>query len=182
MEKNVCVFLADGFEEVEGLTVVDLLRRAGAMVTTVSMTEDYTVHGAHGIDVIADQIFADTDFEETDMLVLPGGMPGTLSLAKHEGLGELLAEFDEKNKYIAAICAAPSILGKYGMLEGKKATSHPSKENELPGAFVVHEPVVNAGNIITSRGVGTAIEFSLELVRILFDSAQAEEISRAIVY
>lgn len=182
MGKNVCVFLADGFEEVEALTVVDILRRSGAMVTTVSVTEDYTVRGAHGIDVIADQVFSDTDFEYTDMLVLPGGMPGTLSLSEHEGLGELLAEFDQKNRYIAAICAAPSILGKYGMLEGRKATSHPSKEKELPGAFVVREPVVTSGNIITSRGVGTAIEFSLELVKILFDSAEAEEISKAIVY
>ena len=129
------------------------------MVTTVSVTEDYTVRGAHGIDVIADQVFSDTDFEYTDMLVLPGGMPGTLSFSEHEGWGELLA--DQKNRYIAAICAAPSILGKYGMLEGRKATSHPSKEKELPGAFVVREPVVTSGNIITSR-VGTAIEFSLE--------------------
>lgn len=182
MSKEVCVFLADGFEEVEGLTVVDILRRAGASVTTVSVTEDYTIHGAHGIDVIADQVFSGMDCEEADMIVLPGGMPGTLSLAGHEGLGELLARFDEQNRYIAAICAAPSILGKYGMLEGKRATSHPSKEKELSGAEVVHEPVVTAGNIITSRGMGTAIDFSLELVRILFGETQAEEISEAIVH
>lgn len=182
MNKKVYVFLADGFEEVEGLTAVDILRRAGAQVTTVSVTGVKTIHGAHGIDVNADQLFEETDFEEADMLVLPGGMPGTVSLAEHTGLGEVLAEFDEKNKFIAAICAAPSILGKYGMLEGRKATSHPSKEKELPGAVVVHEPVVTAGNIITSRGMGTSIDFSLELVRVLLDETAAEEVRQAIVY
>ena len=116
--KKVSVFLADGFEEIEGLTVVDLLRRAGVAVTTVSITGEYTIHGAHGIDVQADQLFEEMNYDGQDMLVLPGGMPGTLNLSAHDGLKELLNKFYAEKKYLAAICAAPSVFGKYGFLKG----------------------------------------------------------------
>ena len=118
MEKQVCVFLADGFEEIEGLTVVDLLRRAGVHVTTVSITGEYMIHGAHGIDVQADKLFDEVAYTKQDMVVLPGGMPGTLHLGEHEGVKQVLEQFCREKKYIAAICAAPSVLGKYGMLKG----------------------------------------------------------------
>ena len=193
MSKKVCVFLADGFEEIEGLTVVDLLRRAGVEVTTVSITGSTMIHGAHGIDVQADKLFDEFDYEGQDMLVLPGGMPGTLNLGKHEGLEELLKQFYSEDKYIAAICAAPSVLGKYGMLEGsvlgkygflngKKATSYPGFDEALVGAEYTEDAVVVSGNIITSRGLGTAIPFSLALIEQLIGGDKAKEIGKSIIY
>ena len=182
MKKQVCVFLADGFEEIEGLTVVDLLRRAGIEVTTVSITDSKTIHGAHGIDVLADRLFEEADFEVQDMLVLPGGMPGTLNLGAHEGVKEELAKAFAAGKFLAAICAAPSVLGKYGFLMGKKATSYPGFEAKLVGSECVLDSVVVDGNIITSRGMGTAIPFSLALIEQLLDAKTANKIGKAIIY
>ena len=182
MKKRVTVFLADGFEEIEGLTVVDLLRRAGVEVTTVSITGERTIHGAHGIDVQADVLFEDMAVDNEDMLVLPGGMPGTLHLAAHEGLKKVLNQFYEEKKYLAAICAAPSVFGKYGYLKGKKATSYPGFEKELLGAEYLVDAVVDSDFIITSRGMGTAIPFSLKLIEKLLGQEKAEEISKSIIY
>lgn len=182
MMKNVKVFLADGFEEIEGLTAVDLLRRAGITVSTVSITGDRMIHGAHGIDVMSDELFADADAGQADMLVLPGGQPGTTHLKAHEGLKKLLTDFDQQQKYIAAICAAPGILGEMGILKGKHAISYPSVEGQLAGADVVREPVVVDGHIITSRGVGTAIDFALAIITVLISREKADEIGAAIVY
>ena len=180
--KQVCVFLADGFEEIEGLTVVDLLRRAGIEVTTVSITGQHMIHGAHGIDVQADKLFEDMNYEEQDMLVLPGGMPGTLNLGKHKGLEALLRKFYQKGKYIAAICAAPSVFGKYGFLEGRTATSYPGFEEALEGARVVQDAVAVSDFVITSRGMGTAIPFSLSLIEQLVGTEKSEEIGKSIIY
>jgi len=182
MKKQVCVFLADGFEEIEGLTVVDLLRRAGIEVTTVSITESKTIHGAHGIDVLADKLFEEADFEVQDMFVLPGGMPGTLNLGAHAGVKEELAKAFAAGKFIAAICAAPSVLGKYGFLIGKKATSYPGFEDKLVGSDRVSDAVVVDGNVITSRGMGTAIPFSLALIEQLLNAKTADKIGKAIIY
>ena len=182
MKKQVCVFLADGFEEIEGLTVVDLLRRAEVEVTTVSITGSLTVHGAHGIDVMADKTFEEMSFAGQDMLVLPGGMPGTVNLGAHEGVKEELEKAFAEGKILAAICAAPSVLGKYGYLAGKKATSYPGFEPQLIGAEYVYDPVVADGNVITSRGMGTAIPFSLKLIEQLVDAETAERIGKAIIY
>lgn len=180
--KRVSVFLADGFEEIEGLTVVDLLRRAGVHVDTVSVSGSLVIHGAHGIDVNADVLFGDMDFSDVDMLVLPGGMPGTVHLQEHAGLEELLKEFYEKQAYIAAICAAPGILGALGFLRGRTACSYPSMEGALTGADVVREPVSVDGHIITSRGMGTAIPFVLTLISILCGQEKADEVSESIIY
>lgn len=180
--KQVCVFLADGFEEIEGLTVVDLLRRAEIEVTTVSITGDKAIHGAHGIDVQADTLFEDMSYEDQDMLVLPGGMPGTLNLAKHKGLEALLRKFYQKSKYIAAICAAPSVFGRYGFLNGRKATSYPGFEDALVGAEIVKDAVAVSDFVITSRGMGTAIPFSLSLIEQLVGIEKAEEIGKSIIY
>lgn len=182
MEKQVCVFLADGFEEIEGLTVVDLLRRAGVKVTTVSITGEHTIHGAHGIDVQADKLFEEVDYKVLDMAVLPGGMPGTLHLGEHEGVKTVLEQYYKEEKYIAAICAAPSVLGKYGMLKGRKATSYPGFEDALEGAAYVYDEVVADDFVITSRGMGTAIPFSLKLIEVLVDAKKAEELGKAIIY
>ena len=180
--KEVCVFLADGFEEIEGLTVVDILRRAGASVKTVSVTGDHTVHGAHQIDVLADELFEEMDFQNMEMLVLPGGMPGTLHLKEHEGLRKLLLSAYERQLQIAAICAAPSILGSLGFLEGRQACAYPSFEETLTGAAVVPRPTVTDGNITTGRGMGAAIAFGLRLVSILYGEEKAQEVKKAIVY
>lgn len=182
MKKQVCVFLADGFEEIEGLTVVDLLRRAEVEVTMVSITDEYIVHGAHGIDVRADELFEDISYEEQDMLVLPGGMPGTLNLGQHKALEALLRKFYQREKYIAAICAAPSVFGKYGFLNGRKATSYPGFEDALEGAEVVEDAVVVSDFVITSRGMGTAIPFSLALIEVLKGKELAEELGKSIIY
>lgn len=180
--KKVSVFLANGFEEIEGLTVVDLLRRAGVDVDMVSVGDGLEIHGAHGIDVKADVLFVDKDFADTDMLVLPGGMPGTIHLQEHRGLEMLLKEFYEKEAYIAAICAAPSILGTLGFLKERRACSYPTKEDALTGAEVVREPVVVDGHIITSRGMGTAIPFALTLISVLCGQEKADEVSGSIVF
>ena len=162
---EVCVFLADGFEEIEGLTVVDLLRRAGIETRTVSIMGQEEIKGAHGIIVKADSLFENTDFSEVKMLVLPGGMPGTIHLKEHKGLEELILKHNEENKYLAAICAAPT-----GMEEG------------LTGAEVTCQPAVTDGHITTSRGLGTAIDFALALISELRDKESADTISKQVVY
>lgn len=182
MAEQVCVFLADGFEEIEGLTVVDLLRRAEVDVTTVSITGELTIHGAHGIDVQADKLFDEVEYDKQDMVVLPGGMPGTLHLGEHAGVKGVLEQFYQEKKFIAAICAAPSVLGKYGMLKGRKATSYPGFEEALLGAEYVYDEVAVDDFVITSRGMGTAIVFSLALIEKLNGKEQAEKIGKSIIY
>ena len=180
--KRVAVLLADGFEEIEGLTVVDILRRASVYVDTVSITEDYMVRGAHGINVQTEDLFQEVDFTEFDMVVLPGGMPGTTNLNEHGGVKRVVRDFAENGRYVAAICAAPSILGGLGLLKGKRAACSPSVEDKLSGAVITKVPVVVDGNIITSRGMGTAIDFALKLVDVLAGRAKAEEIGESILY
>ena len=178
---NVYVFTADGFEEIEGLTVVDLMRRAGE-VQMVSISDGLAVKGSHGIEIKADTFFDDVDFSQADLLVLPGGMPGTLHLGEHEGLTGLLQDFAAKGKRVAAICAAPSVLGGLGLLKGKRAVCYPGFEDKLTGAQVEMEEVVTDGCITTSRGLGTAIPFALELISLLFGPEKAEEIKKSVIY
>lgn len=180
--KKISVFLADGFEEIEGLTVVDLLRRAGANVTMVSVSGAKVVHGAHGIDVTADRQFEEMTYEEEDMVVLPGGMPGTMHLGEHEGLKSVLDQFYAKKKWMGAICAAPSVFGRYGYLNGRKATSYPGFETQLEGAEYQTEEVVVDEFLVTSRGLGTAIPFSLCLIAQLYGEEKAKEIEASIIY
>lgn len=180
--KKVYLFLANGFEEVEALTVVDLLRRAGMECQTVSVTKEITVTSSHNILVHADRLFEDGVLDNADMLVLPGGMPGTKNLLAHEGLKELLCAYAAKEKYLAAICAAPSVLGAHGLLKGKKATCYPGFEEKLDGAVCCADNVVSDGKTITSRGLGTAIEFALELVTVLADAHTAADLAASIQY
>lgn len=179
---KVYIFLANGFEEIEALTVVDLLRRAAIEISMVSITGSIDVKGAHNISVKADALFEETDFNDADLLVLPGGMPGTAHLMEHEGLDELLREFHRKDKDMAAICAAPSILGTKGFLAGKKATSYPGFESKLTDSIILNQDVVEDGNITTSRGLGTAIDFSLALINKLIDKETAKRIADGILY
>lgn len=180
---KICVFTADGFEEVEGLTVVDLLRRAGEEVLMVSISDSLSVTGSHGIEIKADTFFDDVDYDTVDMLVLPGGMPGTVNLGEHKGLCSLLKEFDKQGKRVAAICAAPSVLAALGILEGKEAACYPGFEGKLKqgGARVLEESVVRDGNVTTSRGVGTAIDFALELISQLEGDVKSHQIKKSIV-
>lgn len=179
---RVYVFLADGFEEIEGLTAVDILRRAQVETMTVSIMKRREVTGSHGIQVMADAVFEDVDFSEGELLVLPGGMPGTRYLAEHEALGMLLKEYMESGRKTAAICAAPSVLGGLGILRGRKAACYPGFEPELEGAEVVMEEVVKDGTVTTSRGMGTAIPFALALVSELVSEEKAEELKKGIIY
>lgn len=179
---RACVFLADGFEEIEGLTVVDILRRAGVETQTVSITERRLVTGSHQIPVTADSCIKETDFSEAELLVLPGGMPGTKYLGECRPLTELLLQFFREGRKVAAICAAPSVLGGLGILEGKKAACYPGFEDKLKGAEVVFDQVVRDGNVTTSRGMGTAIPFALDLVSQLVSEEKAQELKTGIIY
>ncbi len=180
--KKVYVFLADGFEEIEGLTVVDLLRRAGIEVVTVSIKEEARIHGAHHIFVEADTLYGNCNFSDADMLVLPGGGLGTENLENCRPLCELVTEYAGKGGKVAAICAAPRVLAGLGLLNGRKATSYPSVMECLTGAELTTESVAVDGNIITSRGLGTAIDFSLELITQLISPEKASEIAESVVY
>ncbi len=182
------IFLANGFEEIEALTVVDLCRRAGIEITMAAVTkdicmgEDVCVTGSHGISVKADIVLSEVKFEEMDMLVLPGGMPGTKNLEANEMLMEKLDAFYKAGKCVAAICAAPSIFGHRGYLTGRNACCYPGNEGELAGAVVTENAVEADGHVITSRGLGTAIPFALAIVEHFCGKARADELAKAIVY
>lgn len=179
---EVSLFLADGFEEIEGLTVVDLLRRAGIELETVSIMGRKEIMGAHQIEVKADVLFEDADFANTKMLVLPGGMPGTRYLGEYEALRNLILSFNEEEKCVAAICAAPTVFGNLGILKGRKAVCFPTMEDGLKGAEVCYDRVVTDGHITTSRGMGTAMDFGLRLIEILRGKELADKIASQIVY
>lgn len=181
--KNVYVFLATGFEEIEALTPVDILRRAGMDVRLVSVSGSETVKGARNIEVKSDLLFDDIDKDFADILVLPGGMPGTTNLMNCKPLTDLVIEYFNKGKHIAAICAAPTIFGKLNLLKGKNATCYPGMEDELIGANVRYESVVTDSNVTTSRGMGTAIDFSLELLKLMSeDKNAANNMADKVVY
>lgn len=179
---KVYVFLADGFEEIEGLTVVDVMRRGKVETATVSITGKQTVMGSHGIPVIADCLFENTDFGDGTVFVLPGGMPGTIRLGEHQGLAALLRESKIQGKKLAAICAAPSVLGGLGLLEGETATCHPGFEEKLTGASVTENTVEVSGQVITSRGMGTAVPFALKILEQLKGSGTVEEVCKGLIW
>ena len=175
--KKAFIFLAEGFEEIEAVSVIDVLRRGEVEVHVISITGQHIVKGAHGIGVEADGLFEDTELMDAGMLILPGGGPGSKNLNKHDGLKALIADYHSKGKWIAAICAAPLVFGGMGLLQGKKATCYPGIEPELTGAIIQPNPVVVDGNIITGKGPGFAAAFGLRLVRELQGKATADEIA-----
>lgn len=179
---KISVFMADGSEEVECLAVVDMARRAGIEVQTVSVTGKPEITSSHGVRIAADLLFEDAEFESSDILYLPGGMPGTENLYAHEGLRELVLRFAAEGKRVAALCAAPSILGRLGLLDGRSATCHPGWEDKLGSAEYTRTGVVTDGNITTGRGVGFAIDMGLELVRLLNGDDFATDLRRRVQY
>lgn len=176
---TVYAFLADGFEEIEALATVDILRRAGLNVKMVSVMPDEIIKGAHGVSVFCDVNFDNCDFYDAELLFLPGGMPGAATLDAHKGLQKLLLDFAEKNKPIAAICAAPMVLGRLGILKGKRATCYPGFEKYLEGAECVNKYVVRDGNFITGMGPGASLEFGLAIVELLVGKEKVDELAEA---
>lgn len=179
---KIGIFMADGCEEIEGLTVVDIVRRAKFEIDTISITGKKEVTSSHNVTFLTDTTAEEADFTSYDGIVLPGGMPGTIYLGENEIVNRVIREFAAEGKLVAAICAAPSVLGQAGILEGRNATCHPGFEDKLLGANVKFEPVVCDGNVITSRGMGTAIPFALEIVRYFLDDAAVEHVKTGLVY
>ena len=179
---RIAVFFAEGYEEIEALTVVDICRRCKLEVETVSVTGDRVVMGSHDIPVTMDRTLEEADFSSYDMLVLPGGLKGTRGLEACEPLMTQIKAFYEAGKYIGAICAAPSIFGHMGILRGRNACSYPDFESHLEGAVVTGGPVEISDNVVTSRGMGTSIDFALAVAGIFVGEGAAEEMAAKIVY
>lgn len=179
--KKAYVHFAEGFEEIEALTIVDVLRRADIPTEMVSVTGHRQVSGAHGIKIITDVVFEDVNYDEAAMIILPGGLPGAKNLQDHKGLSEVLEKKASKKEPIAAICAAPMVLGELGLLEGKDAVCYPGFENHLKGASVKTDLSVKSDNIITGKGPGAAINFSLEIVKELKGEAKANELANGMI-
>ncbi|MBR2965111.1 MAG: DJ-1/PfpI family protein [Clostridia bacterium] len=176
----IAVLLADGFEEIEALTPVDMLRRAGLEVVTVGISSKIAL-GSHGIPVVCDKLPTEVELGKISTVILPGGMPGSLNLDASPFTDEIISSVSSRGGRIAAICAAPLVLGRRGLLKGKRATCYPGFEAELSGATVTGEPVVTDGNITTAKGMGAALAFAKELVALLVSKEKAEELSSAIM-
>ena len=172
------VMFADGFEEIEALTVVDVMRRAGMPVVTMSIYETPEAIGAHGVTVVADEAFDPDLLEDAEWIVCPGGMPGASNLAENETLCEILKERNEADENIAAICASPSVIfGPLGLLNGRNATCYPGMEDGLEGANVLHQPVAVDGNIVTGNGPAAAAKFALTIVTKSMGEEVANEVA-----
>lgn len=174
--ETIYVFLAEGFEEVEALTPVDVLRRGGLNVKTVSMNQQKTVKGAHNVPVECDVVFEEESFEHAAMLVLPGGLPGATNLDGHEGLRKLILNMNASQKPLAAICAAPMVYGNLGLLEGKKATCYPGFEKFLKGAEYTARLVEKDGNFITGKGPGASMDFAFAILEHFCGKEKADEL------
>ena len=178
---RVYAFVADGMEEVECLAVCDCLRSAKVDVKLVSIMGRKMVTGSHGFKIEADCLFEEIG-DDADVLFLPGGLVGTNNLKAHRGLAEMLKAHAAAGKRLAAICAAPSVLGGLGLLEGRRAACYPGFEEALTGAEVSFDPVVVCGNVTTSRGMGTAIPFALALTEQLAGKEKADALAKGIIY
>lgn len=178
----IYTFLADGFEETEAIAVIDVIMRAGEEVRTVSITDKKGVVGSHGITMVADELIGDVDVNLADGLFLPGGMPGTFNLSNCKELTDKLIEFDRLEKLLIAICAAPSVLGELGILNGRKATCYPGFEDKLKGANYVPDKAVSDGHIFTGKGMGAAIDLGLLVACKLKGKEKANEVSESIQY
>ena len=178
----VYAFLADGLEEVECLATADVLIRAGVKVKLVSITGKKEVKGAHGFGIHADTLLHEIDPMKADLLFLPGGMPGTKNLMACKPLCDSLVQADAAGKRLAAICAAPSILGQLGLLKDKKATCYPGFEDKLEGVSYTRQGVITDGNITTARGLGYALDLGIELIRLLMGPQHAQMVKDSIQY
>ena len=176
------VFLANGFETVEALGVIDILRRGKIDVCTVSINEDRTVVSSHNIPIIADTVFADNNYDDGVGMLIPGGLPGVTNLAAYKPLGDLIDKYAAEDKYIAAICAGPTILGEHGLLNGKRATCYPGCEEPLAGAIMKGAAVEVDGKFITGKGMGKTIEFALSILEELTDRETSEQIAKITMF
>ena len=179
---KLMVMLADGFEEIEALTVVDYLRRVDINVDMVSISDDDLVIGAHDIRVLADKKLSQIDPKEYQAVYLPGGLPGATNLRDNDKVIEILKYMDKEDKLVASICAGPIALARAEIIDGKKVTSFPGFEEDLKAGKYVEEKVVRDGNIITSRGPALAVEIALEIVRYLKGDKAVEELKDSILY
>jgi 4-methyl-5(b-hydroxyethyl)-thiazole monophosphate biosynthesis len=180
--KKVALYLATGFEEIEALATVDILRRGGIEVHIISINDTLEVVGAHNIQVTADKLITTIKPNDYQMLILPGGMPGTINLDNSDLLKEHILNFNENKKFIGAICAAPMIIGKLGLLQGREATCYPGvEEHLLGGTYRKDLDVVTDGHFITSRGVGTAMKFGLKLVNILVGKDTSDKLKKSLL-
>lgn len=179
---QVLIFLAPGYEEIEMLTVVDLLRRKKITIDMVSITDELEVKSSHDVVIKADVLFKDADFEEAKMLVLPGGMPGTTNLLAYVPLTEKIKEYADKGKWLSAICAAPTVYDTLKVFHGKKATCYPTFKEKLEDAVYEEKPVVQDDIFITSRGAGTAIEFAAAIVERFLGKEEAQDVLKSIIY
>lgn len=175
------IFFSDGMEECEALVITDILRRARVSVTTAAVKDSLDIIGSHRITLYADCLAAEADYETADILILPGGLQGTANLAASPLVAEQCLSF-AKERWLAAICAAPSVLAGLALLEGRQATVYPSFEGKMAGAVLTHEPVTVDGRIITGRALGAAFETGLEIVAQLEGREKSEEIRRQICY
>ncbi|MGM0411398.1 MAG: DJ-1 family glyoxalase III [Bacillota bacterium] len=173
--KKVMVPLAEGFEEIEAITNIDVLKRAGIEVITAGLGSK-EIEGDHGIKIETDMLLDEVDLDDLEAIVLPGGMPGAENLKNSDKLLWLISELAERENLVAAICAAPMVLDKAGVLKNKKATSYPGFDKEMPSCEYVEERVVRDHNVITGRGPGVAMEFALEVVRYLVGYEKVEEL------
>ncbi|MCI8338433.1 MAG: DJ-1/PfpI family protein [Lachnospiraceae bacterium] len=176
------IFLAPGYEEVEMLTVVDLLRRSHISIDMVSITDSLEVTSSHNVTIKADKLFRDADFDEADMIILPGGIPGTPNLLAYQPLTDKIKEFASQKKWLSAVCAAPTIYDELKLFEGRKATCYPTFAEKLTDAVYVKQPVVVDDIFITSRGAGTTIEFAAAIVERFAGKDTAKEVLEAIIY
>ncbi len=180
--KTVCIFLAEGFEESEALLPLDIMRRGGLDVKTVSVTGDKAVKGAHAVPVVADMLFEDLKEEDVEMIVLPGGLPGATNLDAHAGLDKLIGSFASAQKPLAAICAAPMVYGRRGLLKGKKATCYPGFDKYLEGAEYTGNMVEVCDNFILGKGPAAAAEFGFALLGKLAGEAKVQEVKSGMLF
>lgn len=180
--KTIFIHFAEGFEEVEAITPIDVLRRAGCEVVTISVTGNKLVSSVRGVTIETDSLFDDVDYSKGDMILLPGGMPGAKNLNEHSGLKSKIMDYFNNGKYLAAICAAPIVFGNLGLLKGKRATCYPGFEEHLKRAKIVTDKVVVDGNIITGKGPGAAMAFSLKIAEVLTNSKETvKQVAEAMI-
>lgn len=176
------LFLANGFEEIEALATIDILRRCGLEVATISNTKDKIVVGAHNIRVMADYAFGEISLDESQAIVLPGGMPGAKNLLENVALRDILLTQNNRGGLVAAICAAPMVLGQHGILQGRKATCYPGFENMLVGADVQTALVVDDGNVITGKGPAAAKDFGFAIAARFVSDATVDSVRKGMLY
>ena len=179
--KNIAVHLASGFEEIEAISIIDVLRRAELNVQVVSITDELVVQGSHNIKVIADVLFEEVDYSLVDMIVLPGGMPGSSNLNAHSGLREQILNFNDGGKLLGAICAAPMVFGNLGILKDKEATCYPGFEGELHGAIATSNEIEQTDTVVTGKGAGVAIKFALKIVEMIKGKESAENLAEKMI-